>query len=98
MGKYVLSLEEDHKFYSDNVDDNITYTTVHADYEKLKSDRKEKNELTIYKEWFNEYKEIFGEALLDYWIKDNKEVVDEFINNFKFEYNKIAKTFGIDKI
>ncbi len=98
LGEYVLSLEEDHGFYLDNADYNIVYRSVHADYENLKSGHKEKNELTIYKEWFNEYKEIFGEALLDYWIKENKEVVDEFVDNFKFEYNKVAKTFGIDKI
>ena len=38
------------------------------------------------------------DTVLCYWIDDNKDIINNFIKNFKCEYNKIARKIGIDKI
>lgn len=48
----------------------------------------EANQLRKIKCWFHDNMEIC-KILIDYWIKDNKKIVDKFINSFNIEYNRI---------
>lgn len=46
----------------------------------------------VYKEWFTNLKdELTQTHVIDYWKKENKDIVDEFVKNLKEKYNKIAK-------
>lgn len=60
----------------------------------IKDNDLDMSKLQDQKKWFHDNKHIC-EIVVDYWIKDNKEIVDSFIKELKFEYNKIAKLKGM---
>ncbi|MCT4542342.1 MAG: AAA family ATPase [Vallitalea sp.] len=84
---YLLSLSPSHPLW-DEADDkspgfNITYIKSHGP--DTYTDNKERER---YKKWFNDNITIFDEIdLMNFWIKDNVEIVDKFIEEFKDTYN-----------
>ena len=90
LWEYVNASPENHKMYFDQaLEEEGIYKRNLID-EQI-------NELTKQKEWFYKNKYIM-DTVLCYWIDDNKDIINDFIKNFKCEYNKIARKIGIDKI
>jgi len=55
-----------------------------------------KTERERYKEWFKKHKPLFEESqLLNYWKKENLDLVNSFRNDFKTKFNRIATKLGI---
>ena len=62
-----------------------------------KSGSKKKRDL--YKEWFSVHKELFEDSnIYEYWKKQNIDLVEKFLQEFKEVYNNIAKKEGIELI
>lgn len=56
-------------------------------------------ERELYKKWFNHHKELFEDSkIMKYWIKENKENVDEFQKNFNKVFNHLAQKLSIPLI
>lgn len=54
---------------------------------------------TKQKKWFQHNLRIFEQiSLFDLWAKDNLQLVNEFVNEFKIKYNKIARRNNIGLI
>lgn len=62
----------------------------------------EKNSATeLYKKWFDKIKSNFGRGyskLLNFWIADNKDEYEQFVECFLEKYNNVARDNGMDTI
>lgn len=90
MWEYINNLKCNDKFYFDPYISKIDLTE-----KSLKECGPKTKNLQGYKKWFYHNRDIFINVLVKYWIKDNSDMVENFINDFKFEYNKIARNIGI---
>lgn len=46
----------------------------------------------VYKDWFIKTKDVLTKTkVLDFWVKENQTLIDEFISDLKEKYNRIAK-------
>lgn len=90
LWEYVKASPESHKMYFDQALEEEGICKRNLIGEQI-------NKLTEQKEWFYKNKYIM-DTVLCYWINDNKDIINDFIKNFKCEYNKIARKIGIDKI
>lgn len=91
---YISTLPDDSDFYKHEfIEENnwqkhivLSHGPNSDDYSHIK------NESFKFKAWFNDNK-IFIEIAIHYWVKDNHEVVDTFINNLYTAYKyKLSKT------
>lgn len=72
-----------------------TYNT----FDKFKSHREENKDRNLQKRWFNHFKQIFDTInLFERWKEDNKDVVEEFIDEFIRAYNNLATLNNLPKI
>ena len=45
----------------------------------------------VYKNWFKYHKQLFDDSkIFHYWRDHNKDIIEDFINNFKKAFNRIA--------
>jgi AAA15 family ATPase/GTPase len=89
---YIHSLGPDHDFWSSGAQRlgfTWDYFNEHGptsgDYQKEKDREK-------YKQWFLEHQYLFeGTKLMDFWIRDNQELVKKFREEFCKAHNSVAK-------
>lgn len=89
MWNYVSSIPDTHEFFEDPVISEHNWSKrivlkngITSDtYTSLENQQK-------YKKWFKENKYYIG-ILMKYWVKDNKDLVKQFVNKFKSSFGKI---------
>lgn len=65
----------------------------------LSSEYEQDKERDKYKEWFKKHRELFDVYhLMDYWIRDNSELVQEFLIAFRKAYNAVARRMLVPSI
>lgn len=74
----------DHNFHKDFVEKQGPFSLK---YEKSKEAKK-------YKEWFKDNQEVLT-FLLEYWVEDNKEIIDKFVKKFQETCNYFYKQLNI---
>lgn len=97
---YLLSLESDHEFWSGGAQRvGFTWDYFH-EHGPTSADYRQETERERYKKWFITHEQYFDSIrLMDYWVRDNAQLVSEFKDNFKQSHNRIAKrmmTFTIE--
>lgn len=97
---YLLSLDSDHEFWSGGAQRvGFTWDYFH-EHGPTSADYRQEAERERYKKWFIAHVQYFESVrLMDYWIRDNAQLVSEFKDNFKQSHNRIAKrmmTFTIE--
>lgn len=88
---YIISLNSEHEFWDLGAQCGFTW-----DYFKTNGPLCDQysgfSERERYKKWFNNHKNLFESLhLMEYWKKDNKELVKNFRMEFKNTHNNIAK-------
>lgn len=91
--EYIESLSSGNGLFFDHRAESMSLTKRSIE-EYIKDKSLDMSDLKCQKNWFYDNKHIC-EIVVDYWIKDNKKIVDSFIEDLKFEYNKIAKLKGM---
>lgn len=88
LWEYLSEVEDDHEMFDDVI-------LVDANFQKrliLENGPDSENYARVgsmkYKRWFQDHKYLLN-TVLRYWVKDNQEIVTEFVHNFKSTYNKI---------
>lgn len=97
---YLLSLDSDHEFWSGGAQRvGFTWDYFH-EHGPTSADYRQETERERYKKWFITHEQYFDSIrLMDYWVRDNAQLVSEFKDNFKQSHNRIAKrmmTFTIE--
>ena len=97
---YLLSLYSDHEFWSGGAQRvGFTWDYFH-EHGPASADYRQETERERYKKWFIAHEQYFESVrLMDYWVRDNAQLVSEFKDNFKQSHNRIAKrmmTFTIE--
>lgn len=97
---YLLSLDSDHEFWSGGAQRvGFTWDYFH-EHGPTSADYRQETERERYKKWFMAHVQYFESVrLMDYWIRDNAQLVSEFKDDFKQSHNRIAKrmmTFTIE--
>ena len=94
---YLISLPEDHDFWS-AIGGGLTWIYFKengpqsAEYSQEKDREK-------YKAWFKKHQELFDiYHLMDYWIRDNNELVQTFLVEFRKAYNAVAQRMMVPLI
>lgn len=99
--EYIHSLDADHDFWSGATQSLGLTWDYFNERGPLSEDYKQVDERSKYKEWFIEHKQYFESIhLMDFWKRDNSELVTEFRKQFKKAYNSLAKrkmTFLIEE-
>lgn len=90
---YLASIEAVHSIYDNGFTCGFAKSSIIQNGPKSK--KYSGDERVKYKRWFNENLFYFDKYdVLDFWKKDNKEVYEKFINNYKAKHNYIAnRTF-----
>lgn len=95
--KYLISLQEDHDFWTVS-GGGLTWTYFNENG-PLSSEYEQDKERDKYKEWFKKHRELFDVYhLMDYWIRDNSELVQEFLIAFRKAYNAVARRMLVPSI
>lgn len=87
--EYLINLPSDHEYWEVSRKLGLTkiYFKEHGPNSYSKGMDREKN-----KKWFNDHLTYFESThLIDYWKKDNKELVEKFKSKFIEQYNTVAK-------
>ena len=97
---YLLSLDSEHEFWSGGAQ-RVGFTWDYfREHGPTSADYRQETERERYKKWFMAHVQYFESLrLMDYWIRDNVQLVSEFKDNFKQSHNRIAKrmmTFTIE--
>jgi predicted ATPase len=94
--KFLIELPVEHPLVEILTEYGLTKTQLEDSYPKTDSVDKAR---VKFKEWFNNWKEIFESInLIDFWIKDNEGICNKFKENFVEKFNKIAVKKCIHKI
>lgn len=94
--QYILELPINHPLVEKLTEFGLTKTQLEDNYPKTDNNEAAREK---FKKWFNNWKDIFESInLIDYWIKDNESICNEFRNNFTIKFNKIAKKKCISTI
>lgn len=90
--EYLLSLGADHDFWSGGAQ-RVGFTWDYFNEHGPKSDDyKQEKDREKYKKWFIDHRQFFESTkLMDFWKKDNPELVQEFRTAFRSAHNRIAK-------
>lgn len=87
---YLIMLPEDHDFWS-VTNGGLTWTYF-KENGPLSAEYTQEKERDKYKTWFKKHQELFDVYhLMDYWIRDNNELVQVFLNQFRKAYNAVAQ-------
>lgn len=91
--EYVLSLGPDHDFWSSKAAQLIGFTWDYfKEHGPTSSDYNKEKDREKYKQWFLKHQKFLeGTKLMDFWIRDNQEIVKKFREEFYRAYNRIAK-------
>ena len=89
---YLLSLGSDHDYWSSGAQ-YVGFTWDYFNERGPKSDDyKQDKDREKYKKWFIEHRQLFERTkLMDFWKKDNPQLVQMFRDDFRSAYNCIAK-------
>lgn len=89
--EYLLSLGADHDFWSNGA--RVCFTWDYFNEHGPKSDDyKQEKDREKYKKWFIDHRQFFETTkLMDFWKRDNSELVQKFRNEFRIAHNRIAK-------
>lgn len=89
---YLLSLDSDHDYWSSDAQ-YVGFTWDYFNERGPKSDDyKQDKDREKYKKWFIDHRQLFERTkLMDFWIKDNSQLVQMFRDDFRSAYNCIAK-------
>lgn len=94
MWNYVSNLDENHKIFSHDLMKSIPLTKAliintgpfeDIKYQNYKEDRHK------VKIWFNNMLHDYLNVAVEFWIKDNEKLVNDFISKFSSSYHKIIK-------
>ena len=90
--EYLLSLGADHDFWSSGAQ-RIGFTWDYFNEHGPKSeDYKQEKDREKYKKWFIDHRSFFESTkLMEFWKKDNSELVEKFRMEFQTAHNHIAK-------
>lgn len=88
ISSYLNSLNDNHDLW-ESIDATFDHQYCFQDY----SDEEIQKDRVRAKKWFNSHLELWGRnasKVLNYWKKDNKDLVNEFIHNFDMLYNNFS--------
>ena len=90
--EYLLSLGSDHDFWSGGAQ-RVGFTWDYFNEHGPKSDDyKQEKDREKYKKWFVDHRQFFESTkLMDFWKKDNPQIVQQFRDDFRIAHNHIAK-------
>ena len=90
--EYLLALGPDHDFWSSGAQ-RVGFTWDYFNEHGPKSDDyKQEKDREKYKKWFIDHRQFFENTkLIDFWKKDNSELVQKFREDFRIAHNHIAK-------
>ncbi len=90
--EYLKDLQPDHDYW--NAETSVFGFTwdYFNDHGPLSDDYKSEKEREKYKKWFIDHKPFFESTkLIDFWLRDNPDIVSSFRKEFQLTYNRIAK-------
>ena len=98
---YLLSLGADHDFWTGGAQ-RVGFTWDYFnEHGPLSEDYRQQKDREKYKKWFLDHQQYFETTnLMDYWMRDNLDLVSSFKTEFKTAHNHIAKrmmTFTIEE-
>ena len=90
--EYLLSLGSNHDFWSSGAQ-RVGFTWDYFNEHGPRSDDyKQEKEREKYKKWFIDHRQFFESTkLMEFWKKDNPELVQKFREDFRTAHNRIAK-------
>ena len=90
--EYLLALGPDHAFWSSGAQ-RVGFTWDYFNEHGPKSDDyKQEKDREKYKKWFIDHRQFFESTrLMDFWKKDNPQLVNQFREDFRIAHNHIAK-------
>ncbi|MEW4922744.1 AAA family ATPase [Algibacter sp. 2305UL17-15] len=89
ISSFLNSLNDNHLLW-ESIDETFDHQYCFKDF----SDEEIQKDRVIAKKWFNIHLKLWGRnayKVLNYWKKDNKELVDEFIGNFEALHENFIK-------
>jgi len=96
---YLKKLQPDHDYWNDATSSFGFTWDYFNDHGPLSDDYKSEKEREIYKKWFIDHKPFFeATKLIDFWLRDNLDVVNSFKKEFQLIYNRIAKRTAASEI
>lgn len=97
---YLLSLGPDHDFWTGSARSLGFTWDYFNEHGPLSDDYRQETEREKYKKWFVAHQQYFDTArLMDYWMRDQPDLVADFRDRFKASHNHVAKrmmTFTIE--
>ena len=97
---YLLSLGPDHDFWTGSARSLGFTWDYFNEHGPLSDDYRQETEREKYKKWFVAHQQYFDTArLMDYWMRDQPDLMADFRNRFKASHNHVAKrmmTFTIE--
>lgn len=98
---YLLSLGADHDFWTGGAQ-RVGFTWDYFnEHGPLSEDYRQQKDREKYKKWFLDHQQYFETTkLMDYWMRDNSDLISSFKIEFKTAHNHIAKrmmTFTIEE-
>lgn len=93
--EYILELDSDHEFWKRAGQYDMTWQYFKEngpDSSKYTHGKEDNKDRERYKAWFIDHEQLFDLTELgEYWIKDHKVEVEQFLSDFKVAYNAVAK-------
>lgn len=97
---YLLSLGPDHDFWTGSARSLGFTWDYFNEHGPLSDDYRQETEREKYKKWFVAHQQYFDTArLMDYWMRDQPDLMADFRDRFKASHNHVAKrmmTFTIE--
>lgn len=93
---YLLSLGPDHDFWTGSARSLGFTWDYFNEHGPLSDDYRQETEREKYKKWFAAHQQYFDTArLMDYWMRDQPDLVADFRDRFKASHNHVAKRMMI---
>lgn len=93
---YLLSLGPDHDFWTGSARSLGFTWDYFNEHGPLSDDYRQETEREKYKKWFVAHQQYFDTArLMDYWMRDQPDLVADFRDRFKASHNHVAKRMMI---
>lgn len=94
--QYILGLSAEHPYWAFARNVNFTWDYFHDHGPETYNCEKDRDN---YKKWFQEHMQFFDATkLFEFWLEDNIEQAENFVDQFKKAYNSIASRMFINKI
>lgn len=97
LWEYIDGMPHDHPFLKQGASRGISLTSLREQGPYSKKYNGLTDERDKFKNWFKDNRNTI-ETVVDYWCKDNKEIVDHFVNEFVVTFNWIASRNFIPRI